>query len=178
MRAVLVAWLVGVGLIGCQPGTTRPPYPPVPEAAFTEVRLAPREATRLLAEALQADSIPTTRVDLQDAWFETSWFDPATGQHTGDRPIGPGVVRVRAWADATNPGNSKVTVETLYHPLTDPSVPDRELDRQVPRDHPVAIKVRAALQNLVKQYGGPPAPPAAPAEAEVAPVPPPEQESP
>jgi hypothetical protein len=49
-------------------------------------------------------------------------------------------------------------VETIYRPVADPSVPDRELDRQVPRDHPVAIKVRAALQNLVKQYGGPPAP--------------------
>ena len=157
MRAVPAAWLVGAGLIACQPGTTRPPYPPVPEAASTEVRLAPREATRLLAEALQADSIPTTRIDLRDAWFETSWFDAATRQHTGHRPIGSGVVRVRAWADATHPGNSKVMVETIYRPVADPSVPDRELDRQVPRDHPVAIKVRAALQNLVKQYGGPPA---------------------
>ena len=165
MRAVPAVWLVGAGLIACQPGTTRPPYPPVPEAASTEVRLAPREATRLLAEALQADSIPTTRIDLRDAWFETSWFDAATGQHTGNRPIGSGVVRVRAWADATHPGNSKVFVETLYRPVADASVPDRELDRQVPRDHPVAIKVRAALQNLVKQYGGPPAAAAGPAGA-------------
>jgi hypothetical protein len=165
MRAVPAVWLVGAGLIACQPGTTRPPYPPVPEAASTEVRLAPREATRLLAEVLQADSILTTRVDLRDAWFETSWFDAATGQPTGHRPIGSGVVRVRAWADATHPGNSKIIVETLYRPVADASVPDRELDRQVPRDHPVAIKVRAALQNLVKQYGGPPAAAAGPAGA-------------
>jgi len=37
------------------------------------------------------------------------------------------------------------------------------LDREVPRDHPVAIKVRAALQDLVKRFGGPPAPVTPPA---------------
>jgi len=57
-----------------------------------------------------------------------------------------------------------MTVETVYRPVADPSLPERELDRQVPRDHPVAIKIRAALQELVKRYGGPPAP-AAPAAA-------------
>ena len=51
-----------------------------------------------------------------------------------------------------------MTVETVYRPLADPSLPERELDRQVPRDHPVAVKVRTALQEMVKKYGGPPAP--------------------
>ena len=60
-----------------------------------------------------------------------------------------------------HPGNSKLFVETVYRPVADPSLPDRELDRQVPRDHPVAVKVRAALQELVKRYGGPPPPPSA-----------------
>jgi hypothetical protein len=50
-----------------------------------------------------------------------------------------------------------VWVETIYRPLADPSLPVRELDRQVPRNHPVAVKVRATLQELVKRYGGPPA---------------------
>ena len=153
----LAAGIAALGLGACQPATTRPPFPPVPEAAFTEVRLPPREATRLLAEALQADSIPATRVDLRDTWLETTWFDPATGQPTRHRPIGRNVVRVRAWAEPTHPGNCKITVETLYQPVADPSLADRELDRQVPRDHPVAIKVRAALQDLVRRYGGPPA---------------------
>jgi hypothetical protein len=54
-----------------------------------------------------------------------------------------------------------VFVETVYRPVVDPSVPQRELDREVPRNHPVAVKVRATLQELVKRYGGPPKPPAA-----------------
>jgi hypothetical protein len=150
-------------LAACQPGTTRPPFLPVPEAATTEIRLPPREATRLLAEALQADAMPMTRVDVRDGWLETQWFDTASGRAIGRRPIGTATVQVRAWADPTHPGNSKVTVETVYRPLADPSLPERELDRQVPRSHPVAVKVRAALQDLVKRYGGPPAPVAPPA---------------
>ena len=97
-------------------------------------------------------------VELRDAWLETGWFVASTGQPVRRRPIGPDVVRVRAWADPTHPGNSKLLVETVYRPLADPSLPERELDRQVPRNHPVAIKVRAALQDLVKRYGGPPPP--------------------
>jgi hypothetical protein len=150
-------------LAACQPATSRPPYPPVPEAAITEMRLPAGEATRLLAEAFQADSMPMQRVVVRDGWLETSWFDAQSGRHTARRPIGVGTVRVRAWADPTHPGSSKVTVETIYHPLADPSLPERELDKQVPRNHPVAIKVRAALQDLVKRYGGPPAPVAPPA---------------
>jgi hypothetical protein len=150
--------LVATLTLACSPATTRPSFPPVPEAATTEVRLPPREATRLLAEALQADSIPAARVMQRDAWLETRWFDAASGQRTSRRAVGPGVVRVRAWADPTQPGSSRLTVETVYRPLADPSLPERELDRQVPRDHPVATKVRAALQDLVKRYGGPPAP--------------------
>ena len=152
-----------MGLAGCQPATTRPPFPPVPEAAITEMRLPAGEATRLLAAAFEADSMPIQRVVPRDGWLESTWFDAPSGRHIGRRPIGLRTVRVRAWADPTHPGSSKVTVETVYHPLADPSLPERELDKQVPRDHPVAIKVRAALQDLVKRYGGPPAPVAPPA---------------
>lgn len=182
MRYRAAVWLIGAGLMACQPLTTRPPYPPVPEAATTEVRLVPREATRLLAAALQRDSIPTSRVELRDAWLETSWFDTATGRRTSHRRVGPGVVRVHAWSDPTRPGFSKITLETTYRPVADPSLPERSLEHQVPRDHPVAVKMRAALADLVKQYGGPPAPTAQPratpeADEEVG-VPPADEEPP
>jgi hypothetical protein len=65
---------------------------------------------------------------------------------------------VRAWADPARPGSSQLTVETLYRPLVDPSLPERELEREVAPDHPVAVKVVAILQQLVQRYGGAPAP--------------------
>ena len=165
MGRFLLAGVAALALgLGCRPVTTRPPFPPVPEAASSEIRLPPAEAARLLGEAFRAESIPATRVELRDTWLETGWFVASTGQPARHhRPVGLDIVRVRAWADVTHPGFCKVAVETVYRPVADPSLPQRELDRQVPRDHPVAIKVRATLQDLVKRYGGPPQPAQTPA---------------
>ncbi len=142
----------------CQPNTTRPAFRPQPEAAATEIRLPVREATRQLALALRSDSIPAAEVRERDGYIETVWFDASTGRPTGRRPIGAEIVRVRAWADPGRAGNSLLTVETLYRPLADPSLPERELDRQVARDHPIALKVEGALRQLLERYGGPPPP--------------------
>ncbi len=166
-------------LAACRPNTTRPAITPYPEAAGVEIRLRPPEATRRLAEALQADSLPPSRVRVRDGYIETAWLDSATGAPTARRPIGTGVVRLRAWADPGRPGNSVLTVETLYRPLADPSLPERELERQVPRTHPTAVKVEQVLAALLKRHGGPPPPAAeqaAPAQTGEAPVRPTEQE--
>ena len=71
-------WL-SLGLVACQPSTTRPPFPPLPEAAGSEVRLPVPIATRRLAEALKADSVPTRKVKLRDGYIETPWFDATSG---------------------------------------------------------------------------------------------------
>jgi hypothetical protein len=163
--------LLGCGtlLAACQPNTSRPPFAPLPQAAGTEVRLTVPEATRRLAEALRADSIPIRRLHPRDGYIETPWFDARTRRPLRyRRPIGTGAVRIRAWADPARPGSSQLTVETLYRPMVDPSLPERELERAVLPTHPVAMKVTAALRRLVERFGGPPAPqvetPAAPEE--------------
>jgi hypothetical protein len=144
-------------VLGCQPNTGRPVFTPLPEAAATEVRLTPSQATRELAAALRADSVPVQKVLLRDAYLESGWFDARTGR-VRSNPLGKNVVRVRAWADPARPGSSQVSVETAYRPFSDPSLPARELDRQVPSNHPVAVKVDSILQGLVKRFGGPPPP--------------------
>ena len=162
---------VGLTLIGCQPNTGRPSFAPLPESAGTEIRLSTREATRHLAEALRADSIPLRKVLLRDAYLESSWFDAKTGRPvSGRRHIGLGSVRIRAWADPARPGSSLLAVETSYRPLADPSLPERELERQVPPTHAVAVKVEATLRRLVERFGGPPPPQAQPAAAPPTPV--------
>jgi hypothetical protein len=168
-------WLAAAtALVACRPTTTRPPITPYPEAAGVEIRLRPIEATRRLAEAMQADTLPPRIVRVRDGYIETAWLDSATGRPTTRRPIGTGVVRLRAWADPGRPGNSVLTVETLYRPLADPSLPERELERQVPRTHPTALRVERVLEALLKRHGGPP-PPAA---EQPAPQPAPEQPAP
>jgi hypothetical protein len=152
--------LFGLGLLAtaaaCQPNTTRPPFGPVPEAAGTEVRLPVPQATQRLAEVLKADSIPVRKVRVRDGYLETGWFTAGSRRTAGGRVAGPRVIRLRAWADPARPGSSQLTVETVYRPLRDPSLPDRELEQEVPLDHPVALKVVAALQQLVQRYGGAP----------------------
>jgi len=166
MVKTLLLWVAGavVAGAGCQPNTTRPPFTPVPDAAGTEIRLTVPEATRELAQALRADSIPTRQVHPRDGYMETGWFDARSGRVVrGSRAVGSGVVRIRAWADPSRPGSSQLTVETLYRPLLDPSLPERELERQVARDHPTAVKVEAALKSLVTRFGGEPGPQSEPA---------------
>lgn len=156
MRVARALAMVAPGLLACQPATTRPSFTPLPEAETVEIRISPLEATRRLAEVMQEDSIPAARVELRDGFIESRWFDPSNGHPAATRPLGTQVVRVRAWADPGRPGFALVTIETVYRAMADPSLPQRELERQVPRDHPVATKVRAALQDMVKRYGGPP----------------------
>ena len=156
MRGSILSLALILGA-ACQPNTGRPVFSPLPEAAGTEVRLTPAEATRQLAAALRADSVPVTKVLIRDAYLETGWFDSKTGRSRRSS-LGPGVVRVRAWADPARPGSSQLAVETAYRALADPSLPPRELDRQVPAKHPVAVKVDSVLQQLVKRFGGPPPP--------------------
>jgi hypothetical protein len=154
---LFVLWLVA-----CQPNTSRPSFAPLPDVAGTEVRLPVRDATRHLAEDLKASSIPIRKVMIRDGYLESGWFSAQTGRPTSARPLGTGTVRVRAWADPTRPGSSLLSVETSYRPAADPSLPERELDRQVPGDHPVARKVSAVLKKMVERYGGPPPPPSQP----------------
>jgi hypothetical protein len=154
-----IIWIVGVAcLAGCRPDTTRPAITPYPEAAGVEIRLRQPEAIRRLAEALQAESLTPTRVQLRDGYLETGWLDSATGRPTTRRPLGTDVVRLRGWTDPGRPGNTVLTVETVYRPFADASLPDRELERQVPRTHPTAVKVEQVLAALLERYGGPPPP--------------------
>jgi hypothetical protein len=163
VRATAFLIAMGCAAVGCQPNTTRPSFTPLPEAAGTEVRLPVPEATRQLAAALKADSIPPRRIRIQDGYIETDWFDSRSGRVARGGRLGSRTVRVRAWADPARPGSSQLTVETLYRPLSDPSLPERELERQVPIDHPVALKVVAVLKKLVDRYGGSPGPQTEPA---------------
>ncbi|HJR18057.1 MAG TPA: hypothetical protein VJ808_14495 [Gemmatimonadales bacterium] len=152
--------LLALALVAsCQPATSRPTVVPLPEALASELRLSVPETTRRFAESLKADSIPTGKVRLRDGYIETPWFNSRTGRPTSATPaVGTATVKIRAWADPARPGSTQLTVETLYRPAADPSLPDRELERQVPRDHPVARKVEAALGRLVERFGAPPPP--------------------
>lgn len=150
-------WACSAGLAGlaaaCLLSTSRPGFEPLPGTQTAEVRLAPAAATQRLGEALRADSIPVTQVEPRDGYVQTPWFDAATGRPTGRSPLGPDVVRVRGWVNPGRYGHSDLRVEVAYRALSDPSVPERELERPVPPDHPVRIRVQAVLDTLAHRFG-------------------------
>ena len=147
---------LGMTLVAaCQASTTRPTFGPLTGAPSVVVQLSRIRATTVLSDMLKADSIPVNRVETRDGFLESPWFDSTTGKPTGRRPLGTDEVRVRAWVDPEKPLYSRITVETLYRQIVDPSLPDRELDRQLPPEHPVALRIRAVLDSLDKTYGEP-----------------------
>ena len=138
----------------CQLATTRPPFEPVPEARHADVSLSRGEATERLADALRADSIPVNRVEPRDGYLETPWFDAATGRPISGVRTGDGVVRVRGWVEPARVRSSELRVETVFRRVWDPSLPERELERAVRKDHPVAERVDSVLARLVRRYEG------------------------
>lgn len=138
----------------CFPTTTRPHLTLVPEALTTEIELFVPAATRALAVALDTDSLPVSRTEPDDGWLETSWFDAGTLQPTTARVVGVEVVKIRAFVEPGRANHSIITIEAVYRPLLDPSRDGRDLERHLPADHPVALRVKAMVERLTAEYGG------------------------
>jgi hypothetical protein len=152
-------------LLSCRATTTRPYYQPLPGAAVAEIELAIPDATRALAEALAKDSIALQVIREQDGFIDSGWLAAVSLEHTGARPLGQDVVRVRAWVNPSKQFWSELVIEASYRPFDDPSRPERELDLPLPDDHALQKKIAAVIRRLVEAYGDATTLPAAPKPA-------------
>jgi hypothetical protein len=152
-------------LLSCNPNTTRPRMAPFPEDPSTEVRARVPAATERLLAALAADSVPIKFSSTRDGYVESPWLDAGTLKATDTRPIGLDVVRIRGWVNPGKEGYSVIIVEGAYRPFADPSLPERELEQPLPRDHPVRLRIDTLVARIPTNRSGiTPAPAAAPAE--------------
>ncbi|HEU4699678.1 MAG TPA: hypothetical protein VFS40_10885 [Gemmatimonadales bacterium] len=143
-------------LAACNPATTRPAFAPLPEAPSAAVAQPVPAATEQLAAALRADGVPLARVAPRDGFIESPWFDARSGRphaHGAAGAVGTDVVRVRAWVEPIDRRRSTLTLEAVYHAVTDPSLPPRELDRPLPPQHPLALRLRQTLDSLAGRPG-------------------------
>jgi hypothetical protein len=140
-------------LAACDPGTTRPDLTPFPEARTIEVLGDRDSALSVLQYALRTDSIPIARVSAKDHWLESPWFDARTLAAAGDDELGTGVVKLRGWAEPSRQGASLLTVELVYRPMADPSLPSRELERPVPSADSIYVRVGRALKLVTDSVG-------------------------
>ena len=131
----------------CDPAFSRPRLTPAPGSPHAEFRGNVADITTRVAAALESEGIPVERLEPGDGWLRTAWLDTA-----GFVPVGASrgldVVRIRGWVDPTGQGESRVTLEAVWRPLADPSLPERELERPVPAGHPAAVRVERALARL------------------------------
>jgi hypothetical protein len=145
MRRVAVAACL---LAACSPFSERPRITPLPLSPAAEVKGKRPAVSEKTMAVLKDDSLPLLLVTVQDAYAESPWLDSATMQPTTRRPLGMDVVKFRTWVDPSKPGYSKVTIEPVYRTMADASVPQRELDRLVPEEHPARKRAQALLEKL------------------------------
>jgi len=111
--------LTALVFTACTPVTARPDFAPFPEASSILVRAPYDRVTAFADRWLAAQGIPVHRSSPRDGYLESDW-------HAG--------VKLRCWADAAAPGQSRVTVEAAYRPRLDPSRAPRDLEVPVPSD--------------------------------------------
>jgi hypothetical protein len=149
------AFLLLTTLAACNPYTTRPHFTPFPTTPEVVLELPVASATRTLAEALKADTIPVERVEPRDGWLRTGWFHPADGTPVAGEPLGEDAVLVRAWVDPRRPDESRVWVEGVWRPWADPSLDARALERPLPTTHPVSLRLARVIAMLAGRYAPP-----------------------
>jgi hypothetical protein len=153
---IMLCLAAGTLVTGCKATTTRPYFPPLTGAPQTEIELSVRDATEALADVLRGDTLPLRRVEPRDGFIETDWFNARNKEIAHARRLGADVVQVRAWVDPSRPGHSRVVIETVFRPVADPSLSARELDRQVPPDHPIGKRMSEVITELAKLYSSEP----------------------
>src|SRR5438874_1480478 len=145
-------------LLSCTPITTRPDFRPDPRALVVILDARPERVTAALDSLVPAESLEVAHSNVRDGYVETAWHDTqARRPRHHEREIGnlAATVKIRFWADPWVPGQTRLTVEPVYRPRSDPSRPERDLEVITPPEHG-GYKVAEELIEKLKQKLGTP----------------------
>src|SRR5216110_3756176 len=142
----------------CTPVTTRPDFLPDPQASRVVLDARPERVTPEIAALVAAESLRVERANVRDGYVETAWYD--TRSHRSfrgarDVPDLAATVKIRCWADPYVPGQTRLTVEAVYRPRYDPSLPERDLEVIVPKDHPGSGIAGRLIEKAKQRVGVP-----------------------
>lgn len=141
--------------VACGAGGVRPTFRPFPEALIDTVTGEPEAIVDRLAELIRAEGIELRWVRIREGYVETKWFDSATGETGGGRSLNTyAVIRLRFWTDLTMEHQSVVVAEAVNRRVVDPSLPERETERHVARDHVGYEILRRILDALAADSHG------------------------
>lgn len=151
---VWLAALLGAAMLApaCRGlGGVRPRITPLVGSVARMVPEQPEVLVRAFDDALRARAVPLVVVSQVEGYIETDWMD--IDARAVRQPGVTGlerIVKLRLFIDPIG-GRSRVVGEAVRRLLADPSLPERELERVVPRDHPG----RALLDSVMTSVLGP-----------------------
>ncbi len=165
------AFRILVLVAACTPITTRPDFRPDPRALVVILDARPERVTAALDSLVPAESLEVAHSNVRDGYVETAWHDTqARRPRHHEREIGnlAATVKIRFWADPWVPGQTRLTVEPVYRPRSDPSRPERNLEVIVSKEHDGYKIAQRFVDKLKERFGVPKA-----AQEEGRPTPPP-----
>ena len=145
-------------LVSCTPVTTRPDFRPDPRALVIMLDARPERVTGVLDSLVPAESLVVAHSNVRDGYVETGWYDTQahrTRRHERDITSLGATVKIRFWADPWVPGQTRLTVEPVYRPRSDPSRVERELEVIVPKEHEGYKLAQRLVDKLKERFGVP-----------------------
>lgn len=130
-------------------GGIRPTITPLLGSVTLEVEARPDAVTRALAAALDSSGIPVAVVAPEEGYVESVWYDVTLRAARTPR-VGnlDHVIKLRFFADpAAN--KTRLVAECVRRVLVDPSLPERELEREVPDDHPGRVLLDSIVARVL-----------------------------
>lgn len=132
-----LAGLIAIACWACGAGAVRPRFEPFPEAIVDTVTGQPDALAERISELLMEEGIELRWVREREGYVETKWFNPVTGETGGGRSLNTyEIVRMRFWTDLAMEHQSVVVGEAVHRRVVDPSLPERQREVHIPRNHP------------------------------------------
>jgi len=141
----------------CRTGGVRPRFAPLPTSEVARSDRDPAETIVVLDSALRARGLKIVARSPVEGYLETSWFDVDT--HAAVAPPFrrlDRIVKFRFFADEVQ-GPTRILAECVRRIAWDPSAPERDLERQVPDDHPGRLLMDSLLV-VIRPDSTPPPP--------------------
>jgi len=145
-------------LAACTPITTRPDFRPDPRALVIILDARPERVTTVLDSLVPAEILEVAHANVRDGYVETAWYDTQahrTRHHEREITNLAATVKIRFWADPWVPGQTRLTVESVYRPRYDPSRPERDLEVIAPREHEGNKIAQRFVDKLKEKFGVP-----------------------
>jgi hypothetical protein len=123
----------------------RPRERPLPDAEVLIVAPPAAALISVLDSVVRARGMAVAIMTANEGYLETRWYDVDAGTPT-DEPFQrlDRIVRMRFTADPLQ-GRTRLVAECVVRVMWDPGLPERELERIAPEDHPGRVLMRELL---------------------------------